>query len=408
MYKYGFKNLDRRLWYLAITRFIRSSGRVSSFIFLPLIFVFIYNISFLETGIFLGFAILIMSIVQFYSGRWTDKIGRRFFLIMVPFPTAVLYFLMFYIVYFRINFIFIILAWYGTIISNAMQYPAIEASVADITTEYERLSGYTLIRILTNVGAAIGPLIGAILAYFNYSYIFLIASLSTVVEGIILYIYFKETYFPKKYEKPAFSYEIFKADKFFVVFIIIGVILGFALRQNGPALTLYAFDLNKLPIIDIGYIYSLNGLVVIALQMPFLKLMSKSGSPVFWRGISSLFYAIGFAFLAFSTNLISILFVMVIFTIGEDFMAPTTQTIITTIAPKNLKGTYIGTYNLITSMGRFLGSFLGLYLLYFLKNVSYIFWIYIAIITLIAGISYFLTINMFKIRTNKKETILSE
>lgn len=95
MYKYGFKNLDRRLWFLAITRFIRSAGRVSSFIFLPLIFVFIYNISFLETGIFLGFAILIMSVVQFYSGRWTDKIGRRFFLIMVPFPTAVLYFLMF-------------------------------------------------------------------------------------------------------------------------------------------------------------------------------------------------------------------------------------------------------------------------------------------------------------------------
>lgn len=402
MYKYGFKNLDRRLWFLAITRFIRSAGRVSSFIFLPLIFVFIYNISFLETGIFLGFAILIMSVVQFYSGRWTDKIGRRFFLIMVPFPTAVLYFLMFYVVYFKINFIFIVLAWYGTIISNAIQYPAIQASVADVTTEYERLSGYTLIRIMTNMGAAIGPLLGAILAYFNYSYIFLVASLSTIVEGLILYIYFKETYFPEEYENPDFSYKILIEDKFFVIFIIIGVLLGFALRQNGPALTLYAFDLNNLPIIDIGYIYSLNGLVVIALQMPILRLMSKYGSPIFWRGISSLFYAIGFALLAFSTDLVSILCVMGIFTIGEDFMAPTTQTVITTIAPGNLRGTYIGTYNLITSIGRFFGSFIGLYILYALKNVPYDFWIFIAILTLIGGLSYFLSINLYKIRVNKK------
>lgn len=402
MYKYGFKNLDRRLWFLAITRFIRSAGRVSSFIFLPLIFVFIYNISFLETGIFLGFAILIMSVVQFYSGRWTDKIGRRFFLIMVPFPTAVLYFLMFYVVYFKINFIFIVLAWYGTIISNAIQYPAIQASVADVTTEYERLSGYTLIRIMTNMGAAIGPLLGAILAYFNYSYIFLVASLSTIVEGLILYIYFKETYFPEEYENPDFSYKILIEDKFFVIFIIIGVLLGFALRQNGPALTLYAFDLNNLPIIDIGYIYSLNGLVVIALQMPILRLMSKYGSPIFWRGISSLFYAIGFALLAFSTDLVSILCVMGIFTIGEDFMAPTTQTVITTIAPGNLRGTYIGTYNLITSIGRFFGSFIGLYILYALKNVPYEFWIFIAILTLIGGLSYFLSINLYKIRVNKK------
>lgn len=184
------------------------------------------------------------------------------------------------------------------------------------------------------MGAAIGPLLGAILAYFNYSYIFLVASLSTIVEGLILYIYFKETYFPEKYENPEFSYKILIDDKFFVIFIIIGVLLGFALRQNGPALTLYAFDLNNLPIIDIGYIYSLNGLVVIALQMPILRLMSKYGSPIFWRGISSLFYAIGFALLAFSTDLVSILCVMGIFTIGEDFMAPTTQTVITTIAPE--------------------------------------------------------------------------
>jgi len=398
MYKYGFSGLDRRIWYLGITRFIRSMGRVSSFIFLPLIFVFVYNVSFLITGIFLGFATIIMSIVQYYSGIWTDKVGRRAFLIIIPFPAAFVYFLLFYFVYMKISFLFVVLIWYSSIIINAIQYPAIQASIADLTSEYERLSAYTLIRIMTNVGAAVGPLAGAFLSQFSFSYVFLFASLATIIEGIILIVYFKESYFPGKEEKITFSLKILRYDKFFLFFIVIGTILGFALRQNGPALTLYAFDIRNLPVIDIGYIYSLNGILVIALQMPFLRIMSKLNTPVFWRGISSLIYAMGFTILAFSTGFFSILFVMGIFTVGEDFMAPTTQTIITTISPGNLRGTYIGTYNLFTSIGRFLGAIIGLYYLYILKSIPYLFWIYVSLITAFSGLFYFVLNPLFKKR----------
>ncbi|MGC8620210.1 MAG: MFS transporter [Thermoplasmata archaeon] len=396
MYKYGFSGLDRRIWYLGITRFIRSMGRVSSFIFLPLIFVLIYNVSYLVTGIFLGFATLIMSVVQYYSGKWTDNVGRRIFLILIPFPVAAVYFLMFFFIFIKFNFILVVIVWYLSIIINAIQFPAIQASVADITSEYERLSAYTLIRIMVNIGAAVGPLVGAIIAQFNFSYIFLFASISSLIEGIILLIYYKETYFPGNEDKEKFSLGILKKDKFFLFFIIIGLVLGFALRQNGPALTLYAFNIENLKIIDIGYIYSLNGILVIALQMPFLKLMSRYSTPVFWRGISSIIYALGFFILAFSTNLILILLVMTIFTVGEDFMAPTTQTIITTIAPSNLRGTYIGTYNFFTSFGRFFGSIIGLYYLYILRSIPYLFWVYIALITAISGSFYFFLNSLFK------------
>lgn len=395
MYKYGFSGLDRRIWYLAITRFIRSTGRVSSFIFLPLIFVYIYNISFLVTGLFLGFATLLMSIVQYYSGKWTDKIGRRAFLILIPFPASFVYFLLFYFIYSKISFIFVVIAWYSTIIINAIQYPAIQASVADVTSEYERLSAFTLIRIMTNIGAAVGPLIGAILSQFNFSYVFLFASILTLVEGIILLYYFKETYYPEEHDGMKFSLNILKKDRFFFLFIVIGTILGFALRQNGPTMTLYAFDFKNLSLLDLGYIYSLNGILVIVLQMPFLRIMSKHNTPVFWRGISSVIYGSGFLLLAFSSSLIYFLIVMGIFTVGEDLMAPTTQTIITLIAPSNLRGTYIGTYNLFTSIGRFFGSILGLYYLYIMKSIPYMFWIYIALITIVSGSIYFVISPLF-------------
>ncbi|MGC8692055.1 MAG: MFS transporter [Thermoplasmata archaeon] len=401
MYKYGFSNLDRRIWYLGVTRFIRSMGRVSSFIFLPLIFVNIYGVSFLSTGILMGFAVLLMSVIQYYSGKWTDRIGRRAFLIIIPFPVALIYFLLFYFVFLNLSYFLVVLVWYLSIVINAIQYPAIQASVADITSEFERLSAYTLIRIMTNVGAAAGPFIGAVLSQYNFSYVFLFASISSFIEGVILLKYFKETYFPENEDHVSFSLKILRENRFFLFFITVGLILGFALRQNGPALTLYVFNIKNLPIIDIGYIYSLNGILVIVLQMPILKMMSKYNTPVFWRGVSSLIYASGFFILSFSSILFSLLIVMTVFTIGEDFMAPTTQTIITMISPSNLRGTYIGTYNLLTSIGRFFGSIIGLYYLYVFKSIPYVFWIAIALLTAVSGSFYFYLNPYFKKIKNK-------
>ncbi|MGC8609210.1 MAG: MDR family MFS transporter [Thermoplasmata archaeon] len=404
MYNYGFRGLDRRVIFLALSRFIRATGRVSTFLFLPLILIEVYRLSFIISGLIIGSSALVMALVQYYSGRWTDRIGRRFFLIIIPIPAAVFYLLMFFSVFDKVSVVYLLASWYGTIITNSLQYPAIEASVADITKTSQRLSGFTLIRIMANMGAAIGPLIGGFISYYNFAYIFLVASVLTVVEIFILYYNVKETYFPPMKMIEKVKINIFKTDHFFFLFTIIGILLGFALRQDGPTLTVYAFDLKNLPIIDIGYIYSINGLMVIALQMPILRIMSNHSNAVFWRGIGSLFYAAGFGLLGFRNSFAFILVAMFIFTIGEDFMAPTTQTIITTLAPADKKGTYIGSYNLITSSGRFFGTFIGLYLLYVFRYIAGTFWFYIAVATIVISFLYIMMGNSFVRRISVSET----
>ncbi|BAB59631.1 multidrug resistance protein [Thermoplasma volcanium GSS1] len=404
-YIYGFRTLDRRVFYLALSRLIRASGRVSSFIFLPLIFIEIYSISFLITGLILGSSAIAMAFVQYYSGRWTDRIGRRFFLIVIPIPAAVFYFLMFTTVYLHMSVILLIIFWYGTIITNSLQYPAIEASVADVTSTSERLSGYTLIRIMANLGAAVGPLAGGFLAGINFSYIFLLASIFTVIELFILYYNVRETFLPARAIAEKIKLKIFKTDRFFFLFTLVGVFLGFTLRQNGPTLTVYAFDLKNLPLMDIGYLYSLNGIVVIALQMPILRLMSSRSNPVFWRGIGTIYYSIGFVILGIAPTFLYILLAMFIFTVGEDFMSPTTQTIITTLAPAEKKGSYIGSYNLLTSFGRFFGTIFGLYFLFIYQKTTFTFWIIIATSTGVIGLLYIFMSESFIKRTSKIATL---
>ena len=158
-YSYNIRNLDRGVWILGATRFIRAFGRGSTFIFVPLIFIITYHISFIETGLFLGSATLLMAVIQYFSGILTDKIGRRVILVYSQIPAIFFYLLIYYSIAVPDYFLLLLASWYGTIIINSIQYPAVQAAVADVTSIHDRLSGYTIMRIMANLGIAIGPLL---------------------------------------------------------------------------------------------------------------------------------------------------------------------------------------------------------------------------------------------------------
>lgn len=393
-----------------MTRFIRAFGRGSTFIFLPLIFIIVYHISFIITGLFLGSATLLMAFVQYYSGILTDRIGRRTILVYSQIPAVVFYLLIYYTVANPYYFVLLLGSWYGTIIINSIQYPAVQASVADITSVRDRLSGYTIMRIMANLGIAIGPLLGAYLAYFGLQYIFLVSSAVTVVEIFMLYFLMRETYVPSDHiqvMKGELSRTYMK-DRFFVVFIIIGVLLQIFMRQRGSTFTVYTIVLQNLPYMYLGYIWALNGILVVALQFPLLRLMTKVGNPMMWRGIGTLFYAISFLVLTDSTAFLILALFMTISTFGEDLLSPTTQSIITTLAPDNMRGSYVGVYNLYSSFGGFAGAIIGLYLLFVLQSVSSTYWFYIAIGTVVVAVMYMFISGMFSRRMKEmEETVIS-
>ncbi len=195
-YSYRLIGLDRRVWLLGITRFIRSFGRGSTFILLPLVFTLYYGQSLVSTGLIIGSGTLIMAVVQYYAGVWTDKIGRRKILVYTQIPNILFYTLMYYFISIHSSLWALIAAWFSTVVFNALQYPAVQATVADVTSVEDRMSGFTAIRLMANLGFAVGPLTGAFLAGFGLQYIFLVAAATNVVEVIMLYRFMKESYVP--------------------------------------------------------------------------------------------------------------------------------------------------------------------------------------------------------------------
>ncbi len=382
------RNLDRRIYLLGSSRFIRALGRTSSFLFLPIILFQIYKLSLLEIGLYSGFATLIMALVQYYSGIWTDKIGRRKFLIYIPIPVALLYLLLGIGVFYKIEVIYIIILWYSTIFFNALQFPAIQATIADITKASERLTAYTIVRLLVNTGAAIGPIVGAFMGSINLGYIFIITSVLTIVELLIL-LFVRETHSIKTQLTIRGINKLIFKEKFLILFALVGILFNFLLRQRGTTFTIYIFGFKGISLLELGFIYSLNGLLVVLFQYPIYKLISNRLTYLHWRALGSMIYAVSYFMIAYLEGFIGYMFIMGMLTIGEDFVSPTTETIITSIAKEETRGSYIGFYNMATSIGNFLGSVFGLWILGIFINVPNIFWFSVSMMMALVGLAYF-------------------
>jgi len=382
------RNLDRRIYLLGSSRFIRALGRTSSFLFLPIILFQIYKLSLLEIGLYSGFATLIMALVQYYSGIWTDKIGRRKFLIYIPIPVALLYLLLGIGVFYKIEVIYIIILWYSTIFFNALQFPAIQATIADITKASERLTAYTIVRLLVNTGAAIGPIVGAFMGSINLGYIFIITSVLTIVELLIL-LFVRETHSIKTQLTIRGINKLIFKEKFLILFALVGILFNFLLRQRGTTFTIYIFGFKGISLLELGFIYSLNGLLVVLFQYPIYKLISNRLTYLHWRALGSMIYAVSYFMIAYLEGFIGYMFIMGMLTIGEDFVSPTTETIITSIAKEETRGSYIGFYNMATSIGNFLGSVFGLWILGIFINVPDIFWFSVSMMMALVGLAYF-------------------
>ncbi len=378
--------MDRKVLSISIARFIRVSGRSAIFIFLPLIFVLDYHMSLIETGAITAGATAVMATVQYFSGPLSDKHGRKFFMEVIPFVTAIPYFFLFWAVGYTYNIYYMIIAWMSTMFLASLQFPALQAAVADLTNSGQRLAGYTQVRVFANMGAAVGPMLGAFTGIYGFQWIFLIASFTSIIEGIMLHFAVGETMERKNIDKTIkVKDKTFMKSRFILIFTASSILFAFVTRQTGAAFTLYIFNLNNLSLLDLGVVYSLNGLLVVLLQIPIYRLMNRSMNNMQWRALGTAIYGISFMMLAFYSGLFFFIFVMGLITIGEDFSSPTTQTILMDVAPSGVRGSYQGKYAFLTAWGSVAGSFAGLGLLQNFYSDAYIFWIIIGVLGLLAA-----------------------
>ena len=176
------------------------------------------------------------------------------------------------------------------------------------------------------------------------------------------------------------------SDRYFIIVAALIGVTYFVSGQWGTTLTLFLSVIYMVPNSMIGILYSINGITVIALQMPIIRAIERfNGFNQLAHG--TIVYGIGFFILAFIHNIILLGLDIVLITIGENILAPVTNSIISKIAPEDRRGEYFGSAQLISGFNSALAPVMGTLLIYRNPHDPVMIWSPVLTIAIFASIS---------------------
>jgi len=299
--------------------------------------------------------------MNFVSGPLTDKIGRKWILVIALMGNAVVFLLQNQ----AATFAAFALALSLSGAFNPMYRVASDAMLADLIPQEKRVNAYSLIRMSNNLGVALGPTIGGFVAAQSYSTAFYLAALGMFSYGLLLAFGAKET-LPAKDSldrtnsaKPRLGgySTIFKDGKFLTT------IGAFTFCMTGSAtmwilLSVYLKTNFGIPENLYGFIPATNAIMVVLFQLAITRFTSKF-NPILVMAAGALFYAIGVGSVYFGQGFWAFWLSMVIITIGELVLIPTTTTYVANLAPPDMRGRYMSIYNLSSGTAMGTGPVIG-------------------------------------------------
>ncbi len=363
-------------------------------------------------GALLMCAQIIGATVGLYGGEISDKFGRKLIMVRSLSGRFMLFALMG----------FIILRWHNVytifvfLICNSILFsfyiPASMAYVADLTEANERLKAYGLLRMGGNLGWALGPALGGLLASIEYAYLFFVTALCMLIATIVLVNYCKESLVHKKNirnfvltqnkKNSMFTInlkELFSVvnDQHFLIFTLISFTIFIVWGQLVSPLSIYTVNRVGITKSQLGVLFSINGFMVVIFQYFITGFIpDKKELSALWIG--SLIYAMGYLSLGFATGFLSLIFSMILITIAEMVITPSSQSYASKIARPENRGRYLAFYNLAQTFGWAFGPMLGGVLLDTFPGRSIFIWAIIAFIALLSTIGFIVYKNNVKFK----------
>lgn len=370
---------------------------------------------------------LLMAIPPIFSlmgsllgGAMADRFGRR----PVMLFGALLQTLMFGCFALSTSPWFDYFAFIGIGLGGAVYRPASSAMVADLVPAPYRRQIFATFTTANNVGAVLGPALGAVFFFQYRQELLWTCSLVLLLYVIAIFFLVQETLSPtmksqggsssitRVFKEQWNGYGFIFRDQVFLVYTLAGIFALVSIMQLDLYLAVYIINevpaqpllpwLSHSPMLtstDIyGWVLGLNGLLFVLFILPVTKwLQHWKERDVFL--LSSLLSGVGTFALGLHTQLWFLFFVTIVFTFGEMVRSPVTQSFISRYAPAHARGQYMGADSLQATVGRFLAP-----VTVFLSN-----WLSpLGIFSIILGfalISIVLYIQLFRMDVHTPETI---
>jgi MFS family permease len=245
--------------------------------------------------------------------------------------------------------------------------PAAMSFFAETVEPARRKSAFAVYRLAINLGMAIGPAIGGILATIAFRYLFFVDGATSLAAGIVL----AGAALPSGKKRPGSVVgpahstatrlrlsTAAHADPRFLFFLLGVLPVTVIFFQHISSMPLYIVnDLGFTPR-TFGLLFSLNCLIIVALEIP-LNAATAHWSHRRTLALGAVLSGAGFGAMAFARDFWSLAVTVVIWTFGEMLFFPASAAYATDIAPEARRGEYSGLYTMVFSLAFGVGPWAG-------------------------------------------------
>ena len=244
--------------------------------------------------------------------------------------------------------------------------PAAMSFFGETVEPARRKSAFAVYRLAINLGMAIGPAVGGILATISFRYLFFADAGTSIAAGLVLALATiparaKKTHLSRAHPSTTTRLRLSTAahaDPRFLFFLAGVLPVTVVFFQHISSMPLFIVNNLGLSPRTFGLLFSLNCLIIVVLEIP-LNAVTAHWSHRRTLALGALLSGAGFGAMAFARDVWSLAATVVLWTFGEMLFFPASAAYATDIAPDARRGEYSGLYTMTFSLAFAIGPWAG-------------------------------------------------
>lgn len=289
------------------------------------------------------------------GGYLSDRIGRRITLTcsLCLGAVAVLSLLLV-----RAQSLFVLAAFLLGLVGD-MYRPAVSAAIVDIVPRSDLQRAFGLMYWVVNLAFSVAAATAGMLAKRGFEYLFIIDAATTLTYAAVAWKYLPETR-PSRRSHERISFQAPFRNLSFLGFVLVSVLFGLVYFQANITLPVDMQNQGLTPR-DYGFLMGLNGLIVLLIQPLVVGPLSQR-SPYRVLALAGVLTAIGFGLHAAASTAGVYAIAVILWTLGEIACVGANPTVVAHLAPRSLRGSYQGVFQMSWGVGNFLAPLTGAFI----------------------------------------------
>lgn len=354
----GLKNLPHNMWVLFWATLINRSGTMV-LPFLALYMTKQFNYSESQAGFVLAVYGVGAMMTSPVIGKVSDKVGSFKIMKISLFLTGFMFF-----VYPHISNYYLILAFtFAMAVINEAFRPANLSLISEVVPAVQRRTAFALNRLAINLGMSIGPVVGGLLTLINFSIIFYVDGITSLIAvGFLILAKWEKIEDQEPAHIASGSGEVKHIgalkDKHLVYFLIALIPLVMVFFQHMSTMPLFLVHDLGMTAATYGALTIINTGLIILIEVPLSNYLT-SWSFKKSLTVGAILTAVGFGGMTFAHSIPLLIITIIIWTFGEMIVFPASAAFVSEIAPAKKRGEYMGFYQMSFSLSFMAGPWLG-------------------------------------------------